>query len=157
MALSCGIPLPLNTALLRKIRPKSSVSGKTSSCRGRNTPALSTKYKSGKVTRSATICARIIFLHVIGKNAPAFTVASLAITMQGRPCTMPSTVTTPAAGAPPYSLYMPHALNNPNSICGAPASSNNSKRSRAVNRLFLCWRSTPEGPPPCSARAASAR
>ena len=35
MAAICGMPSALILALLRKIRPKSSVSGKTSSCMGR--------------------------------------------------------------------------------------------------------------------------
>ena len=39
----CGIPSELITALLRKMRPKSSVSGNTSSCKGRNTPDESTR------------------------------------------------------------------------------------------------------------------
>ena len=43
MAVICGIPLALITALLRKTRPKSSLSGNTSSCKGRNTPAESTR------------------------------------------------------------------------------------------------------------------
>ena len=34
IAVICGMPMALITALLRKTRPKSSVSGKTSSCRG---------------------------------------------------------------------------------------------------------------------------
>ena len=40
----------------------------------------------------------MIFLQVIGKNAPAFTVASLATTIAGRPSIVPRVVTTPAAG-----------------------------------------------------------
>ena len=50
--------------------------------------------------------ARSTFLHVIGKNAPAFTVASLAMIIARRPATMPMPVTTPADGAPPHSAYM---------------------------------------------------
>ena len=38
------------------------------------------------------------FLVVAGKNAPAFTVASLATIMHGTPSTLPMPVTTPAAG-----------------------------------------------------------
>ena len=38
---------------------------------------------------------------VMGKNAPAFTVASLAMSMTRRPATMPMPETTPAAGAGP--------------------------------------------------------
>jgi hypothetical protein len=55
----------------------------------------------------AMFCARITFFAVIGKNAPAFTVASLAISITSRPCTRASPVTTPAAdGAPPHSSYI---------------------------------------------------
>ena len=43
MAVICGMPSELITALLRKMRPKSSVSGNTSSCKGRKTPAESTR------------------------------------------------------------------------------------------------------------------
>ena len=99
----------------------------------------------------------MIFLHVIGKNAPAFTVASLAITIASRPSTSAIVVTTPAAGAPPYSLYIRHALNSPHSIERVPLSANSAIRSRAVSRPFRCWRSTPDLPPPSSIRAASAR
>ena len=156
MAAYCGMPMALNTALLRKIRPKSSVSGNTSSCKGKNTPALSTKYRSGNRARSAITCARMIFLQVIGKNAPAFTVASLAMIITSRPCTVPMPVITPAAGAPPYSRYMFHAANNPSSVNAVPASTSSAMRSRAVNRPCRCWRSMPEGPPPCSILALSA-
>ena len=55
------------------------------------------------------LCARSTFLQVIGKNAPAFTVASLAMTMNRRPHTVPIPVTTAPAGAPPHSLYIPKA------------------------------------------------
>ena len=47
IAANCGIPAAEMTELLRKIRPKSSSSGKISSCIGRNTPAESTRYMSG--------------------------------------------------------------------------------------------------------------
>ena len=51
-------------------------------------------------------CARITFFAVIGKNAPAFTVASFATIITRRPVTRPSPVTVPAAGAPPHSSYI---------------------------------------------------
>ena len=38
----------------------------------------------------------------MGKNAPALTVASLAITITRRPATLPKPATTPAAAAPPH-------------------------------------------------------
>jgi hypothetical protein len=43
MAANCGIPAAEMTELFRKMRPKSSSSGKISSCIGRNTPAESTR------------------------------------------------------------------------------------------------------------------
>ncbi len=43
---------------------------------------------------------------VIGKQAPALTVASLATTITRRPWTSPISVTTPAPGAPPHSSYI---------------------------------------------------
>ncbi len=67
------------TALLRKMRPKSSSSGNTSSCNGRKIPAESTRYTIGSRFCAAMRWARKTFFAVAGKNAPAFTVASLAI------------------------------------------------------------------------------
>ena len=43
IAANCGMPAAEITELLRKMRPKSSSSGKISSCIGRNTPAESTR------------------------------------------------------------------------------------------------------------------
>ncbi len=59
--------------------------------------------------------ARSTFLAVIGKNAPALTVASLAMIITRRPATVPMPVTTPADGAPPQSAYMLHAAHRPSS------------------------------------------
>ena len=53
--------------------------------------------------------ARITFFAVMGKNAPAFTVASLAMIITSRVWIRASPVITPAAGAPPHSSYMPCA------------------------------------------------
>jgi len=50
------------------------------------------------------------FLAVMGKNAPAFTVASLAMIMNMRPETRPRPVMVPAAGAPPHSSYISQAV-----------------------------------------------
>ncbi len=61
------------------------------------------------------VCARKTFFAVMGKNAPAFTVASFAMIMHSRPLTRPSPVTTPAPGAPPYSAYIPCAAHSPSS------------------------------------------
>ena len=52
-------------------------------------------------------CARMTFFAVMGKKAPAFTVASFTISMNSRPWMRPSPVTVPVAGAPPHSSYMP--------------------------------------------------
>ena len=57
----------------------------------------------------AIFCARITFFEVMGKNAPAFTVASLAMIMTIRVSIRAIPVITPAAGAPPHSSYMPCA------------------------------------------------
>ena len=59
--------------------------------------------------------ARSTFLAVAGKNAPAFTVASLAMIMCRRPAIVPMPVMTPAAGAPPQSAYIPQAAHRPSS------------------------------------------
>src|SRR5258708_16428285 len=50
--------------------------------------------------------SRITFFAVRGKNAPAFTVASLAIIIARRPQILPRPVMVPAAGAPPHSSYI---------------------------------------------------
>src|SRR5262245_7742771 len=96
----------------------------------------------------ATVWARMIFLQVIGKNAPAFTVASLAMIMQRRPWTRPMPVTAPAAGAPPCSAYMPWAAQRASSWKVEPLSMRRSIRARAVRRPFSCWRSMADLPPP---------
>ena len=84
----------------------------------------------------AIVWARRTFFAVMGKNAPALTVASLAITITSRPATHPRPVTTPAAGAPPHSSYMPKAANRPSSRNSSPGSSSKASRSLAVNRFF---------------------
>ena len=134
MAVICGIPSELMTALLRKTRPKSSVSGKTSSCKGRKTPDESTRYRVGMRFSRAMVCARRTFFAVMGKKAPALTVASLAMIMQSRPETRPSPVTTPAPGAPPYSPYIPYAAQRPSSNSSVFSSSSSFRRSRTVSR-----------------------
>ena len=83
---------------------------------------------------SAIVCARSTFFAVIGKNAPAFTVASLATIMHRRPLTLPSPVTTPAPGAPPYSAYIPCAAHSPSSINSVSSSSSRLSRSLTVSR-----------------------
>src|SRR5205809_7839897 len=56
----------------------------------------------GSEHSKARRCARITFLVVCGKKAPAFTVASLATIMHGTPSTLPMPATTPAAGIFPH-------------------------------------------------------
>ena len=106
IAANCGMPAAEITELLRKILPKSSSSGKISSCIGRNTPAESTRYMIGSALSNAIRCARINFLAVCGKNAPAFTVASLAMIMQATPSMLPIPATAPAAGTLPHCSYI---------------------------------------------------
>src|SRR5436305_417403 len=48
--------------------------------------------------------ARSTFLAVIGKNAPAFTVASFAMIITRRSLTVPTPVMTPADGAARYNV-----------------------------------------------------
>ena len=96
----------------------------------------------------AIVWARRTFFAVMGKNAPALTVASLAMTITSRPATHPRPVTTPAAAAPPHSSYMPKAAKRPNSRKSAPGSSSRSSRSLAVKRFLPCWASMALGPPP---------
>ena len=57
-------------------------------------------------------------MQVIGNQAPALTVASLATTTHSRPLDLPTPTTTPAPGAPPHSSYSPHAANEPSSRNG---------------------------------------
>src|SRR5947207_588795 len=64
MAAIWGIPIADITALLRKTRPKSSVSGKTSSWRGKNTPAESTRYTVGIRFSIAMFWVRMLFFVV---------------------------------------------------------------------------------------------
>ena len=105
----------------------------------------------------AMVCARSTFFAVIGKNAPAFTVASLATIMHRRPLTRPRPVTTPAPGAPPYSAYIPCAAHRPSSRNSVPSSSSRFSRSRTVRRPLACCASTAFSPPPRRIASSSAR
>ncbi len=105
----------------------------------------------------AMVCARSTFLAVMGKNAPAFTVASLAMIMHRRPQTRPSPVTTPAPGAPPYSLYIPYAAQRPNSNNSVPSSRSRLRRSLTVSRPLARWASAALGPPPRRMESSSVR
>src|SRR5262249_14718990 len=80
----------------------------------------STRYMRGRRFSPAMRWARNTFLQVIGKKAPAFTVASLAMTMRRRPATVPMPVTTPADGALPHSWYIFHAAHRPSSKNAGP-------------------------------------
>jgi hypothetical protein len=53
----------------------------------------------GTRQRMAISCARRILVMVSGHHDPAFTVASFATTTTSRSSTLPTPVTTPAAGA----------------------------------------------------------
>lgn len=79
-----------------------------------------------------------IFLPVIGNQAPALTVASLATIMHNVPLTRPIPQTTPAAGQPPSASYIPYAANAPISSHSAPLSNNNATRSLAESLPSWC-------------------
>src|SRR5712692_8954565 len=96
----------------------------------------------------AMFWARITFFAVMGKNAPAFTVASLAMIMKMRPHTRARPVIVPAEGAPPHSSYISQASKIPSSKNCEPGSINLAMRSRAVSRPFLCCDSMAFAPPP---------
>src|ERR1700751_3007713 len=102
----------------------------------------------GSLFSIAIFCARITFLAVIGKNAPAFTVAALAMSMHKRPQMRARPVIVPAEGAPPHSSYISNAAKRPSSKKCVLGSINFATRSRAVRRPFLCCDSTAFGPPP---------
>ncbi len=61
-------------------------------------------------------CARKFFFAVIGNQAPAFTVASLATTIHCFPFMYPIFTTTPAEGHPPCSSYILSPAKAPISI-----------------------------------------
>ena len=77
---------------------------------------------SGRRLSRAIRWARSTFLAVVGKKAPALTVASLAMIMSRRPATWPMPETTPAAGAPPQSAYISQAAHRPSSKKRVPGS-----------------------------------
>jgi hypothetical protein len=103
---------------------------------------------------SAISCARSTFLQVIGNQAPALTVGSLATITASRSDTLPTPTTTPAAGAPPYSSYMSCAAHNPTSRSEVPGSQRAATRSRALSFPFAASRAWAVAPPP-SSRASS--
>jgi len=70
------------------------------------------------------------FFTVIGKKAPAFTVASLAMSMNDRPATRAMPQMTLAAGAPPHSSYIFQAAKRPSSRNSVPGSISAAIRSR---------------------------
>src|SRR5258708_4778956 len=80
----------------------------------------------------AMFCARMTFFAVMGKNAPAFTVASLAISMKVRPQTFASPVTVPAHGAPPHSSYISYA-----EWGGAPCAGTVTGLAKVCGRTFM--------------------
>ena len=87
MAVICGMPMALITALLRNTRPKSSVSGNTSSCSGKNTPGGIDQINRGNMIVDGNILRADHFFCCKREEAPAFTVASLAMIITSRPQT----------------------------------------------------------------------
>src|SRR5216117_3105824 len=71
MAVICGMPIADMTALLRKTRPKSSVSGKTSSWSGKKTPAES-KVNCGNSVFDGHVLGANDFLRGHGKKRAGF-------------------------------------------------------------------------------------
>ena len=106
---------------------------------------------------SAMVCARSTFFAVMGKNAPAFTVASLATIMHSRPLTRPSPVTTPRRARRHTPLYIPCAAHRPSSRNSVPSSSSSFSRSRTVSRPLACCASAAFAPPPSRIASSSAR
>ena len=80
-------------------------------------PAESTNQKTGSSSRSAVSVARTIFSTVRAPHEPALTVGSLAMTIAGRPSTVPRPVTTPSAGSPARRAlaYRPSSTKEPSS------------------------------------------
>ena len=99
-------------------------------------------------------CARRFFFPVIGNQAPAFTVASLATTITCFPETFPILTTTPPLGQPPCSLYIPSPAKAPISIASSGLSSRKLILSRAVI-LPLAWCFSIRFSPPPSFTLAS--
>ena len=99
---------------------------------------------------AAIVWARRIFLIVIGKHAPALTVASLATTITRRPCDRADDRDDPRGDrAAPFLIHLVGGPQARARAIGEPGSSNISIRSRAVFRPLACWRSMASGPPPC--------
>src|SRR5208337_2803943 len=104
----------------------------------------------------AMFCARMTFFVVMGKKAPAFTVASFTMSMTMREWMRARPVMTPAAGAPPHSSYILCAAWTPSSK-KEPGSARRLMRSRAVSRDFACWLSMALAPPPSRIFSSSLR
>src|ERR1700749_4724122 len=93
-------------------------------------------------------CALRFFLAVIGNQAPAFTVASLATTTHCLPDTYPIPHTTPPEGQPPCSAYIPSPANAPISSQGLSLSIKYPIRPRASILPFSCCLAAAFSPPP---------
>ena len=93
---------------------------------------------------------------VVGKNAPAFTVASLAMIMCRRPAMVPTPQITPAAGAAPLGVHLPAG---PQADFKKPRVRVDQLaiRSRAVSRPFSCCRWMALRPPPSAISASCSR
>ena len=88
------------------------------------------------------------FFPVIGNQAPAFTVASLATITHNLALTNPITTTTPPAGQPPCSVYISYPANAPISIWSVFLSKRASILSLAVSfPLSWCFLIFPSPPP----------
>ncbi len=95
----------------------------------------------------------MIFLQVIGKNAPAFTVASLAMTMQSRPPTVPDR--RDHAGRRRAAVLPVHVPGGeePALEAAAPRRRRADRDARAPSDgPSRCCRSMPLGPPPAGSR-----
>src|SRR6185312_11805909 len=96
----------------------------------------------------AISCARRFFLAVIGNQAPALTVASLATTTHCLPETYPIPHTTPPDGQPPCSAYIPSPTKAPISSQGLSSSIKYATRSRASIFPFSFCLAAAFSPPP---------
>ena len=92
--------MPESATWLWKMRPAPRRPGNISTWSVIRAPAESTNQKTGSSSRSAISVARTIFSTVRAPHEPALTVGSLAMTIAGRPSTVPRPVTTPSAGSP---------------------------------------------------------
>ncbi len=143
---TCIIPSEDSLDWLKKIRPKSYLSGNTLSCSGRKTPPESTIYTIGIWFSRAISCALICFLMVSSIYVPPFTVASFAMITVSLFCINPIPVMIPAEGN--WFLYWSQAAKVDNSKNGVFLSTSRSILSLASNLfLSLCFFTAASDPP----------